>query len=633
MKRTDMPTIKLFGHTYALPAVANGRFRRLQQRVTTQSRLIQKGNRLRPHWFELGQYSSQPPSPAKRFQDLSRLIQNYHAIIDELRDSKNTYQFFFAQLAAGVQQALDEKRREMRAIEQERLASYQEAVARQDNALKQLALEDEERLVQGVRLLGQAALLLLKKIALCQEGIARLAEDQELQKQVLTQMIERLESHRRAYERRQRIDKVVREVAEMAKVALDFEDYMREHLGPLQDLLDKVIEVDTALHGAVTEIEEISHRMLQSDILVFSAREASARMPPLTPLDQRVLDRLIAFRLQKEGLAAVWKRLEQQDGSAEALDMDIALTSGTKTTQPILTALDNIQMLVDMRLTPLIAGHTSALQSPLLPLEHELVTRARRERVSRSGVWRKMLTMASQLSANRMSASVELGLEFVLIEAGTFSMGSTVFTDEQPVHGVRISQPFYLGKYPVTQGQWQAVMGENPSHFLGDPNRPVENVSWEEIQAFITKLNEREGSMKYRLPTEAEWEYAARADSTDDYSFGKEPRQLSNYGWHAFNSGGKTHPVRQLKPNAWGLYDMHGNVWEWVLDWYHEAYYEESSSHDPHGPASGSYRVVRGGSWDCTAEDCRSASRNVEHPSTGGKYVGFRLLRKVSATM
>ena len=623
-----MPTIKLFGQTYSLPAVANERFCRLQQRVNTQSRLIQEGIRLRPRWLKLGRRSSLPLSPEKRFQELSLLIQNYNAIIDELRESKDAYQYFFAQLVAGVRQTLDEKRQEIRGIEQERLASYQEAVAHQDEVLQQLAREDEERLLQGVRLLGQAALLLLKKIAVCQESITSLAEDQELQRKVLTQLIGRLDSHRRAYERRQRIDTVVREVAEMAKVALDFEGYIREQLGPLQDLIEKVVQVDEALHRAVTEIEDITQRMLQYGMLFSPDNTTSELTPQLSPFDQRVLDCLIAFKLQKEGLSEVWKRLEQQDGSAEALDVDIALTPGKETAQPVLNALDNIRTLVDMRLIPLIAGPKSDLQAPLPPLEYQLVTTTCRERLKRYGIAQKAITAASQLSAKIIGSSGQLGLELVLVRSGTFPMGSTVFADEQPIHGVRISQPFYLGKYPVTQGQWQAVMGDNPSYFRGNPNRPVENVSWEEVQAFITKLNEREGSVKYRLPTEAEWEYAVRGDSTADYCFGKDCRQLSKYAWYDLNSDGKTHPVRQLKPNAWGLYDMHGNVWEWVLDWYHEAYYEESSQHDPHGPSSGSDRVVRGGSWDCTAGDCRSASRNVEHPSNRSKFVGFRLLRR-----
>ena len=134
--------------------------------------------------------------------------------------------------------------------------------------------------------------------------------------------------------------------------------------------------------------------------------------------------------------------------------------------------------------------------------------------------------------------------------------------DEKPVRKVRISNPFYLGKYPVTQAQWEAVMRTTPSHFKGDPNQPVENVSWYEAQEFLEKLSVREGGKTYHLPTEAEWEYACRAGSTGAYCFGEDEAKLKEYAWYDENSDGRTHTVGQLKPNAWGLYDMRGNVWE-----------------------------------------------------------------------
>jgi formylglycine-generating enzyme required for sulfatase activity len=158
-----------------------------------------------------------------------------------------------------------------------------------------------------------------------------------------------------------------------------------------------------------------------------------------------------------------------------------------------------------------------------------------------------------------------IGMEFMPIPAGTFMMGSNDGRDdEKPVHQVIISRQFYLGKHEVTQAQWEAVMGSNPSHFTGDPNRPVENVSWNDVQEFIGKLNEREGNSKHRFPTEAEWEYAARAGSTTAFSFGESAILFHKYGWFNENSGGTTHAVGQLRTNPWGLYDMHGNVWEWV---------------------------------------------------------------------
>ena len=219
-----------------------------------------------------------------------------------------------------------------------------------------------------------------------------------------------------------------------------------------------------------------------------------------------------------------------------------------------------------------------------------------------------------------------LGMEFVLIPSGEFSMGSANGeNDEVPVHTVRISQAFYLGTYEVTQGQWQAVMGSNPSQFPGDPQRPVEQVSWEDVQTFMQKLNAKEGGTLYKLPTEAEWEYAARAGTTTAYSFGDDAAQLGEYAWYEKNAGKTTYPVGQRKPNAWGLYDMHGNVWEWVQDWY--GAYAVASAVDPQGPAAGAFRVFRGGGWFYDAGGCRSASRYIAGPGYRGGLLGVRLLR------
>ena len=212
-----------------------------------------------------------------------------------------------------------------------------------------------------------------------------------------------------------------------------------------------------------------------------------------------------------------------------------------------------------------------------------------------------------------------LGMEFVLIPAGAFLMGAVDGeSEERPVHMVQISQPFYLGTYSVTQAQWQSITGENPSRFAGHANRPVEQVSWDDAQRFIQWLQRREPAVTYRLPTEAEWEYACRAGSTTAYSFGDDPQRLKEYAWYSDNSGGQTHDVGQLQPNAWGLCDMHGNVWEWVQDWYDADYYQHSPTVDPQGPASGSDRVIRGGSWGGGAGDCRSAAHRYAPPGRRG---------------
>jgi formylglycine-generating enzyme required for sulfatase activity len=234
-------------------------------------------------------------------------------------------------------------------------------------------------------------------------------------------------------------------------------------------------------------------------------------------------------------------------------------------------------------------------------------------------------TSAQPLPTVPKTLTNSVGIEFVLIPAGTFIMGSeTGESDELPTHQVTISRPFYLGKYEVTKAQWLAVMGNNPSLFQGNPNLPVEQVWWDSVQEFIHKLNAMEGGNKYRLPTEAEWEYAARAGSRTVFSFGDDATHLGEYAWYKDNSDGKTHPVGWLKPNAWGLYDVHGNVMEWVQDWYGR--YPTGAVTDPQGPASGSHRMRRGGAWNSSASVCRSANR-YSVPGYRDDFLGFRLLR------
>jgi len=237
------------------------------------------------------------------------------------------------------------------------------------------------------------------------------------------------------------------------------------------------------------------------------------------------------------------------------------------------------------------------------------------------------LEKSKAISATGKTYTNSIGMEFVLIPSGTFKMGSSNGeSDEKPIHSVTISEAFYMGKYEVTQKEWKAVMGDNPSSFKGD-KLPVEQVSWNDIQEFIKKLNQKEGGTKYRLPTEAEWEYAARAGSNSKWSFGDNESQLGDYAWYGSNSNSQTHPVGQKKPNKYGLYDVHGNVWEWVQDWYDSNYYSSSPKTDSKGPSSGSLRVFRGGGWYSDAEYARSAFRRNNNPGDGYHNLGFRLVR------
>jgi len=211
----------------------------------------------------------------------------------------------------------------------------------------------------------------------------------------------------------------------------------------------------------------------------------------------------------------------------------------------------------------------------------------------------------------------------VPIEGGTFQMGSAdsdALSDEQPVHAVTLS-PFSIGRYEVTQEEWETVMGTNPSVFTGS-KKPVEQVSWDDCQEFISKLNDLTGR-QFCLPTEAEWEYAARGGNKADAFRFAGSGNLDEVGWYDTNSGGTTHEVGQKSPNVLGLYDMSGNVWEWCQDWYGS--YGDGQQTDPKGPGSASCRVYRGGGWGNNAAGCRVAHRNISTPSYQDGCLGFRL--------
>jgi formylglycine-generating enzyme required for sulfatase activity len=229
-----------------------------------------------------------------------------------------------------------------------------------------------------------------------------------------------------------------------------------------------------------------------------------------------------------------------------------------------------------------------------------------------------------------VSVKNSIGMEFVLIPAGDFWMYSSGSGHEEQIHKVIISRPFYLGKYLVTQREWESVMSSHPSCFEGD-DRPVECVSWNDVQDFVNRLNSKEDTDKYRLPSEAEWEYACRAGTNTIYSFGNADSKLSEYAWYYDNSQHMTHPVGQKKPNFWGLYDMHGNVWEWCQDisCIHNihSYSPVDSSCRAAGSISG--MVLRGGGWVSYARKCRSAYRSSFNPAYGCYSLGFRLVMSV----
>ena len=248
---------------------------------------------------------------------------------------------------------------------------------------------------------------------------------------------------------------------------------------------------------------------------------------------------------------------------------------------------------------------------------------------------KKQMTPAQLALGDPVINSV--GMMLLPIPAGEFQMGSPdsdrdADPDEKPQHLVKITKPFYLGVYEVTQGQYEKVMGSRPwqgyQYVKEASDYPAVHVIHDDAVEFCRKLSKREG-VEYRLPTEAEWEYACRAGTTTDYSFGNDASRLGQYAWYQKNTWGAdekyAHRVGRKLPNPWGLYDIHGNVWEWCQTWYSD--YPNGVLIDPTGPSSGSSRVSRGGCWNYDSSICRSAFRLKFTPDDRGSYLGFRVLR------
>ena len=299
------------------------------------------------------------------------------------------------------------------------------------------------------------------------------------------------------------------------------------------------------------------------------------------------------------------------------------------------------------------AGKTRILELPPFAFSQLLAHQAQGVPDARiqvaEGIWAfpKLEHSGARPPAKVQTVTNSIGMKLKLVPAGEFQMGSTEYDDEKPIHRVTISRPFYLGVYPVTQREYMQLIKKNPSHFSGNDRLPVESVSWFDAVAFCNELGRKEGLKPfytingqsvevpdwngpgYRLPTEAEWEYVCRAGTTTRFSFGDNEKVLGEHAWYDQNSGKQTHPVGEKKPNPFGLFDMHGNVWEWCWDWYDARYYSDGSlCIDPKGQQiGGGARVLRGGAWNFNAFNVRSALRYGVAPAKRYRHYGFRLAR------
>jgi formylglycine-generating enzyme required for sulfatase activity len=606
--------IKLYRKTYQLPQLNRPDLLILQDQIQERQQLIKTGKRVRNTWLGLRK-KEEPLNFEETFQELERLVGDYNQLIKFLTDHKDEYRRFFLSLTEEIKEAV--------AVKCQKLAETERKRQSLENSIGSAELRDtlklqKQQIFRTVILVGRASLLMLKKIDLISESIQKLAEDQDTQKRVFSKMIGELNGYKQVYQLQIELDNLEKEAIEMAKVAINLEQYLKPIIGQFQGLIDRVVTIDGELSRSVSEVESLVQNILSSESAVSFRKNEN--------LSASLLNFLVTSEEKRGRLASALERAEQEGWQwteVEIPDEEIELE----------TAIQRINNHVIERVGDF---STSVVGDSPIPPPSQPKTPLDNKTPSSPSDWMIPSKSAQpETPLDNKTSFIEnlpngITLEMVSLPAGQFLMGSPdsdsdAKSYEKPPHQVKVNS-FAIGKYPITQAQYQAVMGNNPSHFKNNPQNPVENVSWNDAQAFCEKLSQITGKT-YRLPTEAEWEYACRAGTTTRYYFGDNDNQLGNYAWYDGNSGGKTHPVGQKKPNGWGLYDMSGNVWEWCEDNWHNSYAGAPDDGSAWLDNDNDYPIVRGGSWGLNPYNCRSAIRNYIIRRDPRFYVfGFRVV-------
>jgi formylglycine-generating enzyme required for sulfatase activity len=610
--------IKIYKKIYRLPMLAGGKLDQLQKQIRqrnehlTNGRLVVEKKEITvPTEEKRGIFSKKVIKHEKkiiehetrkslsfeeRYSELNAIIQNYDEMVKVLKLHQYDYQKFFQELAQEIRVTIGENCNEI--LEKEKKRQLKEQQERQKvNPLPQsLAMLSnmESQLFEIAKSTGYAAVLMLKKLDLMSESLQRIANDQDMQKQLLAQVLEEIRSQKDLYELQLEINALQAKTAEFVDIALNFEEYMKPFMGSFQSLLSNVATVDQELSKAMGEIQNIANLLEAQQFRSIESDRDS----------QRIADFLARSEIKKDRLQ---EALEQMGNARAGAEFDAQLL-GTGKGISIDDCLGNIRDFLDVKLDNLKMDLGAIAVSAIEVNEPDV----------------NFYALEPSKDVN-LDLGNGVALNLVDIPAGSFMMGSNDYANEKKPHQVTL-KAFQMSKYPITQKQYRLVMGTNPSSFQGDENCPVENLSWHDAVKFCEELSKRIGQ-KVKLPTEAQWEYACRAGSTGKYCFGDDDSKLGNYAWYDKNSGSRTHPVGEKLANSWGLHDMHGNVWEWCEDVWHENY--NGAPTDGSAWLTGgeqNRRALRGGSWFDNVINCRSANRDWNVADDRDNDVGFRVV-------
>ncbi|WP_055074752.1 formylglycine-generating enzyme family protein [Pseudanabaena sp. 'Roaring Creek'] len=605
--------IKIYKKTYRLPALSGGKLDQLQKQIRQRNEHLTKGKLVVRKEEQRGIFSKKiiehktlkPLTFEERYQELNAIVQNYDQMVLVLKHHQYDYQKFFQELAKEIKETIGENCKAIAEKETKRLLKEQQERQKANPNPQVLAMlgNMQSQLFDIAKSTGYAAVLMLKKLDLMSESLKRIASDQDSQKQLLAQVLEEIRSQKELYELQLEINALQAKTAEFVDIALNFEEYMKPFMGSFQDLLTNVSKVDKELSKAMDEIQNIANLLeAQQFRSIESDRES-----------QRIANFLATGEMKKDRLQDA---LEQMGNVRSQADFD-AQMMGTGKGVTISDCLANIREFLDLKLEAVteIDIPAIAINEPDLKLD---------------------------IYTSEDSLTLDLGnginLELVRVSAGKFKMGSNEYDSEKPIHEVQLKE-FLIGKYTVTNAQWRSLMKTKGSanydkKFQGDL-QPVVGVSWHEARAFCLKLSQQTGR-EVRLPTEAEWEYAARgANQSKGFTYAGS-RNLGEVAWYTDNSGSVTHPVGQKKANELDIYDMSGNVWEWCLDEWHGSYADKPENLKKQGNLAwgdlnvdnndNRSRLLRGGSWDFLARYCRAAFRGRYGALFQCNGVGFRVL-------
>ena len=619
-----MPKIKIFNTEHIVPNVDNQSLNRFERNIK-QSQLNLQGKapiprsttpsqqKLQsPWWKRLNQLKSKPKSKSQnsasklelldaRFKELDNIVVNYDQIIKLLQQHKNDYLQFFDKVSADVCLAIENKVQRIQVAETKRLTLL-EKTRRPD--IKVACQQQQEQIWKTVYKLSDAAVLALKKLELFKDSLEELADNNEQQKKVLIELMRDTQEIRDLYELQKELNTIIAEVDEMMDQALNLEKLLEPYLGPFSDIIKTVSRTDHKLIGAVREIESLTHNIL-SEKGMFTLEGGT---------EDKILDFLARATFNEQVMDYL------TDWDLDAIPpTDFVLQNAAEA--DIGQALGNLQQFITLRF-PKAAASLKTETNDVIEGEAWLNDARERLQNNTNHLGEPLSCFIDDLSSGGKAP------EMVVIPAGDFQMSSTHHDDEQPIHQVNIDEAFAIGKYQVTFDDYdrycEATNNNKPDdQGWGRGKQPVINVSWKEAVAYCQWLSEQT-KRHYVLPSEAQWEYAARSGSTADYCFGDNEAELKNYAWYDDNSNSQTHPVGEKKPNVWGLYDVHGNVWEWCQDRWHDDYKQAPIDGSAWEKGNNKSRLLRGGSWYGLTNNCRAACR-VYYVGNRGNGIGFRV--------